>query len=92
MAVEANHIIVIMGLFTILSDREFISPTASSSYCPISVGSLHSTCKNEHKMDNFFGAGVRKLFEKHFSNIRFLALVDRKTPVIPIDYVVIKQD
>jgi hypothetical protein len=38
-----------------------------SSYCPIFVGSLHSTCTREHKNLQFEPAGVRKLSAKQFS-------------------------
>jgi hypothetical protein len=67
-SVRLGFIAVIGSSSTILSERELKSPIAAGSYCPIFVGSLHSTCTREHKNWQFERAGVRKLSAKLFSS------------------------
>jgi hypothetical protein len=48
-SVRLGFIAMICSSSAILSERELKSPIAAGSYCPIFVGSLHSTCTREHK-------------------------------------------
>jgi hypothetical protein len=57
-SIRLGFIAVICSSSTILSDRELKSPIAAGSYCPIFVGSLHSTCTREHKNWQFERAGA----------------------------------